>query len=264
MSDDFTLRIAPGTGNETPTEPAAGLAAGERQAINEQAELLADLLAATGLLAPDKLALARGRAGAAGSLAQALVDEGAASADGIARTLAARYQLPLIDLGMITVDPEASKLVPLHVLERSAAIPYEIDGDILRVAVSDPGNVHAIDELRLATRLTVELAVASRDDVDAEVRRLVRQSEAFGARAALDEEAEAFAAEEEDATTSKSTTASPMLRSSGSSTPSSSRPPKTAPRTSTGSRRRTRSSSASASTACCRRCSGFPSGSPPA
>ena len=61
-----------------------------------------------------------------------------ASADGIARTLAARYQLPLIDLGMITVDPEASKIVPLHVLERSAAIPYQIDGDVLRVAVSDP------------------------------------------------------------------------------------------------------------------------------
>ena len=88
--------------------------------------------------------------------------------------------------------------MPLHVLERSNAIPYEIDGNVLRVAVSDPGNVHAIDELRLATRLTVELAVASRDDVEAEVRRLVRQSEAFGARAALDEEAEAFAAEEED------------------------------------------------------------------
>ena len=99
---------------------------------------------------------------------------------------------------MMTVDPEASKLVPLHVLERSAAIPYQIDGDMLRVAVADPGNVHAIDELRLATRLTVELAVASRDDVEAEVRRLVRQSEAFGARAALDEEAEAFAAEEEE------------------------------------------------------------------
>src|SRR4029079_11341495 len=135
MSDDFTLRIAPGTGNDAPTEPAAGLTPGERQPINEQAELLADLLAATGLLPADKLALARGRAGASGSLAQALVDEGAARVDAIARTLAARYRLPLIDLGMIKVDPEASKLVPLHVLERSAAIPYEIDGNILRVAV---------------------------------------------------------------------------------------------------------------------------------
>ena len=76
--------------------------------------------------------------------------------------------------------------MPLHVLERVAAIPYAIDGDVLRVAVADPANVNAIDELRIATRLTVELAVATRDDVEAEIRRIVRASEAFGARAALE------------------------------------------------------------------------------
>ncbi|HUZ80850.1 MAG TPA: hypothetical protein VMU73_01255, partial [Gaiellaceae bacterium] len=145
------------------------------------AELLADLLAATGLVPEDKLALARGRAGSSGSLAQALIDEGVASSEGIARTLAARYQLPLVDLTNTGVMAEAAKAVPLHVLERVVAIPYAIEGDILRVAVADPANVHAIDELRIATRLTVELAVATRDDVEAEVRRLVRASEAFGA-----------------------------------------------------------------------------------
>jgi type IV pilus assembly protein PilB len=74
------------------------------------------------------------------------------------------------------------------VLERVAAIPFARDGNILRVAVADPANVHAIDELRIATRLNIELAVATRDDVEAEVRRLVRTSEAFGARAVLEEE----------------------------------------------------------------------------
>jgi type IV pilus assembly protein PilB len=83
------------------------------------------------------------------------------------------------------------------VLERVAAIPYAIDGDVLRVAVADPGNVHGIDELRIATRLTIELAVATRDDIEAEIRRLVRSSEAFGARAALDEEQAQFEEDEE-------------------------------------------------------------------
>jgi hypothetical protein len=46
MSDDFTLRIAPSGGNETSAEQPGGLTPGERQPINEQAELLADLLAA--------------------------------------------------------------------------------------------------------------------------------------------------------------------------------------------------------------------------
>ena len=48
--------------------------------------------------------------------------------------------------------------------------------------------MHAIDELRLATRYQLELGVASREDIENEIRRLVRASEAFGARAAIDEE----------------------------------------------------------------------------
>jgi len=188
MSDDFTLRTAPGVGNEASPLEGGGLRRGDVPGVNATAELLADLLAASGLVPEDKLALARGRAGASGSLAQALIDEGIATQEGIARTLAARYQLPLIDLADVGVDPQAAKEVPLHVLERVWAIPFAVDGNILRVAVADPANVNAIDELRIATRLTVELAVATRDDVEAEIRRLARASEAFGARAALEEE----------------------------------------------------------------------------
>src|SRR5919198_851107 len=86
------------------------------------------------------------------------------------------------------IDAAAAKVVPLHVLERIVAIPYAIENGFLRVAVADPANVHGIDELRLATRYPLELAVAPRDDVLAEIRRLVRASEGFGARAILEEE----------------------------------------------------------------------------
>jgi type IV pilus assembly protein PilB len=188
MSDDYTLRTTPGIGNETSPLQGGGLRPGEVPGVNSMAELLADLLAATGLVPEDKLAMARGRAGASGSLAQALVAEGVATQEGIARTLASRYQLPLIDLAETGVDSEAASQVPIHVLERLGAIPYALEGTVLRVAVPDPGNVHAIDELRIATRLTIELAVATRDDVEAEIRRIVRSSEASGARAALEEE----------------------------------------------------------------------------
>ena len=188
MSDDFTLRTRPDPGSETPPVEGGGLRRGEVPAVNASAELLADLLAATGLIPDDKLALARGRAGSVGSLAQALIDEGIATQEGIARTLAARYQLPLVDLADAGVEEAAAREVPLHVLERVGAIPFARDGNILRVAVADPANVHAIDELRIATRLNIELAVATRDDVEAEIRRLVRTSEAFGARAVLEEE----------------------------------------------------------------------------
>ncbi len=156
--------------------------------VNELAELVADLIETTGLVAGDKLALVRGRAKQGVAFSQAVLDEGVASPEGIARTLASRYQLPFVDLAVAGIQDEAAGELPLHVLERVVAVPYELDGNILRVAVADPGNVQTIDELRLGTRLQLELAVASRDDILGEIRRLIRASEAFGARAVIDSE----------------------------------------------------------------------------
>ena len=98
-----------------------------------------------------------------------------------ARLLAEAHRLPLVDLAVTGVSPEATKLVPLRVLERVVAIPYAVDERALHVALTDPDNVHAIDELRLAARRPVEFAVAPREDVQLEIRRLTRASEAFGA-----------------------------------------------------------------------------------
>jgi len=173
-------------GNEGLQSGAQPLGGGMR--INAVAELVVDLLAATGLVAPDKLALVRGRAQQGGSLSQAILDENVATSEGIARALATRFQLPLIDLAVNPVDDEAAKQVPLHVLERVVAIPYLLDNGTLRIAVADPSNVHAIDELRLATRFPLEIGVAGREDIESELRRLVRASEAFGARAMVEEE----------------------------------------------------------------------------
>src|SRR5437764_938693 len=163
---------------------------GGEYGINELAELVADLLSATQLVPADEVAVVRGRARQTGSFARALVEEGVASPAGIARILAARHQLPLVDLALAEVDEEAGRVIPLHVLERVVAIPYALRGDTLLVAVADPANLHGIDELRLATRHPVELGVASREDILNAVRKLVRNSEAFGARVALADEDE--------------------------------------------------------------------------
>ncbi|HZO96736.1 MAG TPA: GspE/PulE family protein [Gaiellaceae bacterium] len=98
-----------------------------------------------------------------------------------ARLLAERHRLPLVDLAVTGVSPEAVKLVPLRVLERVVAVPYAVDETSLRVALTDPDNIHGIDELRLAARRPVEFAVAPVEDVQLEIRRLLRANEAFGA-----------------------------------------------------------------------------------
>ena len=166
--------------------------------VNESVELVIDLLAATKLVPEDKLAMARGRAQQTRSLAAALVEEGVASSEGIAKMLAARHQLPLIDLATEGVDQGAARELPLHVLERIGAIPFAFRDGKLQVAVADPANLHGLDELRLATRHPLELGVSSREDILGAIRKLVRASEAYGARAAVDEEEEMLAAEEEE------------------------------------------------------------------
>ena len=183
------------TSGSQPVRPGVPLSTGSN--VDAAVELVFDLLAATRLVPADKLALARGRAQQAGSFSAALVEEGVASSDGIARILATRHRLPLIDLAFTGVDEEAVKQIQMHVLERVVAIPYSFENEVLRIAVADPSNLHGIDELRLATRFPLELGVASRDEILVEIRKLARASEAHGARAAVAEEMQAEIEEEE-------------------------------------------------------------------
>ena len=188
----------PGTEPGSAAPPGGGASfGGSPPPINALAELVADLIAATGLVPADRLAQVRSAAGM-GSFAHALVEQNVASSEGLARTLAARYQMPLVDLALTGVMEEASSEMPLHVLERLIAIPYALEEGTLRVAVADPGNIQGIDELRLATRFPLDIGVAARDDIMAELRRLARASEAFGARTAVEEELEALEEEETD------------------------------------------------------------------
>ena len=83
---------------------------------------------------------------------QVLIDEGLASSEVIARIVAAQHQLPVVELGAAGIDPDAASSVPLHVLERVAAMPYAFEDGSLCVAIADPQNIHGIDELRLASR----------------------------------------------------------------------------------------------------------------
>src|SRR5918912_345224 len=137
-----TLRTGPAEGAEgTPVGPTPGGGFG----VNALAELVADLLAATGLVPADKLALVRGRAGQSGSIAQALVDEGVASGEGIARMLAARHQLPLVDLPLVGVEAQAAKVVPDETIEE----PPEEEVDDLEAedGVSDAPLVRLVNSV---------------------------------------------------------------------------------------------------------------------
>jgi type IV pilus assembly protein PilB len=162
--------------HEVASKPASVL--GRGTAIGKSIELVADLIAATGLVPADRLALAHGRAAQEGSFAEALVAEGLASSEGVARTLAARHRLPYVDLTVTGVAADATVLIPPHVLRRAVALPYRLVDETLHVAIADPRNVNAIDELRLATRYRLSPAVATEGDILTELDRISRVSEA--------------------------------------------------------------------------------------
>jgi type IV pilus assembly protein PilB len=157
-------------------------------ALNESADLLADVIEATGLVEAGGLERVRERARVDGSVAEALVEEGVAATDAAARVLARRTGHPLVDLNAVGASFEATEAVPLRVLQRAVAVPYAVEEDRLRVAIADPRDLNAIDELRLASRMAVELAVAPRDDILAELKRLSRASEMYGTRDAVEAE----------------------------------------------------------------------------
>ena len=102
-------------------------------------------------------------------------------------------------------------MVPLAVLERVGAIPYSVDETTLRIALTDPDNVHGIDELRLTSKLPVEFAVAPLEDVMVEVRRLTRANVALGA--VVDDDAyQAVEEEPDDLTAEDGISEGPIVR----------------------------------------------------
>jgi len=171
-------------------------------------ELVADLLETTGLVAPDRLAGVRSSAGG-GSIAQAIVDEGLAApgvdtpppspigARGLRQVATDHSHLPQIDLTAEGVDKNAAGQIPTHVLERALAIPYKLEDDRLFVAVADPTNVQAVDELRIATRYTLEIGVAPAGDIEVELKRVVRATEAWERAALVEDELEEEELEED-------------------------------------------------------------------
>ena len=198
-----------------PTSGADAADGASKQAMDERfgtvADLVADLLSVTQLVGRDRLAAARGRAGT-GSLAEALESEGVALPEGVAMALARRYNLPFADISRTAVPPEVAELVPVRTLQRVGAVPIAITGDRLKVAVANPGDIHGIDELRLATRYAIDLCVASRDDISVEVARIARMSEFNEAQSVLDEIAYTSDEDEEDLEAEDGVSDAPLVR----------------------------------------------------
>jgi type IV pilus assembly protein PilB len=102
-----------------------------------------------------------------------LIEQGAITADQLSRAVAERYGLDHIDLSTYQVDMAAANLISVNTARRYRALPVGfVDKETLLVAMADPTNVLAVDDIQIATALDCRVAVAAEEDIEALIGRL--------------------------------------------------------------------------------------------
>lgn len=102
-------------------------------------------------------------------LGKVLVDLGYATQGGILSVMAKQIGIPYIDFSMKRPDANAIALVPRELATRYTLMPIEIDDGHLVVAMADPQNVLALDDLRIITGYEITPAISTKDDIVAAV-----------------------------------------------------------------------------------------------
>ena len=106
-------------------------------------------------------------------LGRVLVDEGLIEEAALVQVLARQIGLEYVDLSDVQIDPAAAALVPDYLADRYSAVPIGFDDEgKLMVAMADPANVLAIDDIRSVSGYEVVPKVATRSGVADAIRRL--------------------------------------------------------------------------------------------
>jgi len=104
-----------------------------------------------------------------------LVTSGAATARDIAVAASNEYGVPLFDIDAVNLDLDTVRLVTDKLLAKHRVLPIFRRGKRLFVAVADPTNLHAIDEVRFGTGLGVEAIVVEDDKLQKAIDRALEQ-----------------------------------------------------------------------------------------
>lgn len=98
-------------------------------------------------------------------LAQVLVNMGLISEKEKARVLGRQWGIAFMDLADRQIDRDLLKLIPLHLLQRWKAVPIAQNGPRLVVAMVNPLDVYATDQMRLVSGMDIESVIATAEDV---------------------------------------------------------------------------------------------------
>ncbi|MDD5089737.1 MAG: type IV-A pilus assembly ATPase PilB [Candidatus Wallbacteria bacterium] len=129
--------------------------------------MLGDALKAEGLIDEEKLGQALTIQKKTGKrLGVVLVEMGVVREEDIVQALAKQLRLPYLNLSTYLIDPTIARTIPEHVARRYQLIPINKVGNKLTVAMADPLNILAIDDIQLMTGLVVRPVVATSKDIN--------------------------------------------------------------------------------------------------
>ncbi len=100
-----------------------------------------------------------------GLLGQILVTRGYVTEEAIAQALTAQYGFPYLPLDGYEVDSEVAKIIPEYVAKQYGLIAVDRVGSILTVAMSNPLNTQAIEDVEMLTHYKVQVFVTTATDV---------------------------------------------------------------------------------------------------
>jgi type IV pilus assembly protein PilB len=110
-------------------------------------------------------------------LGRILVDLGIVKESELMAALAQQVGFTVVDLADYTIDPTASGLIPEQVARRYHAIPIGYDDGRLMVAMADPANLFALDDIRTITGMDIQPVVATSADIEQAIAKFSRLDE---------------------------------------------------------------------------------------
>ena len=138
---------------------------------------LGELLIESKMIAPhhleEALKLQKEKGGLIGEI---LVGLGHTTEEAIALALTTQYGLPYLSLSGYEIDPEIAKVIPEDMARRNQAIAIDMIGPILTIAMANPLNAKAIEEVELITGLKTQIFVATASDVKQTIDRSYKSS----------------------------------------------------------------------------------------
>lgn len=103
---------------------------------------------------------------------EVIVAEGWVTEQAIMEVLEFQLGIPHVDLGMFDIEPEVAQLITESLAKRYTIIPIKKINKSLQVAMSDPLNIYALDDLQLATKLDIIPLIATAGDINRMIDRI--------------------------------------------------------------------------------------------